>query len=61
MLKSNAQKRPFKEGGTFGALIERYDAKQGVFTVTDCYDDPITVEFDDGLEPFEFFPFTHLP
>ncbi len=49
------------EGGTFGALIERYDSEQGVFTVTDCYDEPITVEFDDGLEPFDFFPFTHLP
>lgn len=49
------------ESGTFGALIERYDPEQGVFTVTDCYDEPITVEFDDGLEPFDFFPFTHLP
>ena len=47
-----------------GALIERYDSKQAVFTATDYntsgYDDPVTVEFDDGLEPFDFFPFTHL-
>ncbi len=53
------------EGGMSGALIERYDSEQGVFTATDYntsgYDDPVTVEFDDGLEPFVFFPFTHRP
>lgn len=53
------------EGGTFSLPAERYDPKQGVFTATDYYtrgyDDPITVEFDDGLEPFDFFPFNHLP
>ncbi len=52
------------ESGMSGALIERYDSKQAVFTATDYntsgYDDPVTVEFDDGLEPFDFFPFTHL-
>ena len=53
------------EGGTFSLPVERYDPEQGVFTATDYYtqgyDDPVTVEFDDGLEPFEFFPFKHLP
>lgn len=53
------------EGGTFSLPVERYDPKQGVFTATDYYthdyDDPVTVEFDDGLEPFDFFPFNHLP
>lgn len=45
--------------------VEQYDPEQGVFTAADYdtngYDDPIVVEFDDGLEPFEFFPFNHQP
>lgn len=52
------------EGGASSLPAERYDPKQGVFTATDYYtrgyDDPVTVEFDDGLEPFDFFPFNHL-
>lgn len=53
------------EGGTFSLPVERYDPKQGVFTATDYYshgyDDPVTVRFNDGLEPFDFYPFKHLP
>ena len=53
------------EGGIFSLPAERYDPEQGVFTATDYYtrgyDDPVTVEFDDGLEPFNFYPFQHLP
>ena len=53
------------EAGAFSVPAERYDPERGVFTATDYYargyDDPVTVEFDDGLEPFEFFPFKHLP
>ena len=53
------------EGGTFSLPVERYDPEQGVFTAADYYtrgyDDPVTVEFDDGLEPFDFHPFNHLP
>lgn len=53
------------EGGTFSLPVERYDPKQGVFTAADYYthgyDDPVTVEFEDGLEPFDFFPFHHSP
>lgn len=53
------------ESGTFSRPTEQYDPEQGVFIATDYYisgyDDPVTVEFDDGLEPFDFFPFHHLP
>lgn len=53
------------EGGMF-VPVEGYDPERGVFTATLCItsgdDGPVTVdiEFDDGLEPFEFFPFEHL-
>ena len=44
-----------------GYPVEQYDPKQGVFTaIYTINGDPVTVEFDDGLEPFEFFPFEHL-
>lgn len=40
--------------------VERYDPERGVFTATDYYtngnDNPVTVEFDDGLDPFDFLP-----
>lgn len=53
------------ESGISSRPVERYDPVKGVFTATDYYsngyDNPITVEFDDGLEPFDFIPFTHLP
>lgn len=53
------------ESGISSFPVEQYDPDRGVFTATDHYingyDDPVTVEFDDGLEPFDFFPFTHQP
>ena len=50
------------EGGVPSMPLERYDPERGVFTVTGYdYDGPVTVEFDDGAEPFDFFPFKHLP
>lgn len=53
------------ESGISSYPVEKYDPEQGVFTATDYYthgyDDPVTVEFDDGLEPFDFLPFNHLP
>lgn len=52
------------EGGISSLPAERYNPERGVFTATDYYtrgyDDPITVEFDAGLDPFDFFPFKHL-
>lgn len=51
------------EGGIFSLPAERYDPNQGVFTAvnyyTNGYDNTVTVTFDDGLEPFEFYPFSH--
>ena len=45
--------------------VEQYNPEKGVFTATNYYingyDEPVTVELEDGLEPFEFFPFNHLP
>ncbi|MCM1558778.1 MAG: hypothetical protein NC123_04450 [Butyrivibrio sp.] len=53
------------EGGISSLPAEKYNPEQGVFTATDYYtngyDDPVTVEFNDGLEPFDFLPFSHLP
>lgn len=53
------------EGGVSSRPEERYDPERGVFTATNYYtngcDDPVTVEFDDGLAPFDFFPFEYLP
>lgn len=53
------------EAGTSGMPVERYDAEREIITATDYYtngyDNPVTVEFDDGLAPFDFLPFTHLP
>lgn len=53
------------EGGVYSLPVERYDPERNVFTATDYYtngyDNPVTVEFDDGLEPFDFIPFKHLP
>ena len=53
------------ESGVSSMPLERYDPERGVFTATDYYtngyDNPVTVEFDDGLEPFDFLPFKHLP
>lgn len=43
--------------------VEQYNPERGVFIAADYaangYDNPIVVEFDDGLEPFEFFAFSH--
>lgn len=51
------------ENGIAGFPAERYDPELGVFTAVDYdthgYDNPVTVTFDDGLEPFEFYPFSH--
>lgn len=53
------------ENGLSSFPVERYDPERGVFTAADYdtrgYDDPVTVEFDDGLEPFDFVPFVHRP
>ena len=53
------------EVGVPSLPVERYDPERGVFTATDYYtngyDDPVTVEYDDGLVPFDFLPFKHLP
>ena len=52
------------EGGIPSLPVEAYDPERGVFTATNYYpkyDDPVAVEFDDGLEPFEFLPFIYLP
>ena len=53
------------QGGLTSYPVEHYDPEQGVFTATDYYtngsDNPVTVEFDDALEPFAFYPFKHLP
>lgn len=53
------------EGGISSMPVERYDPERSIFTATDYYtngyDNPVTVEFDDGLDPFDFIPFTHLP
>lgn len=50
-------------GGVSSYPAERYDPEQGVITATDYYtrgyDDPVTVEIDSGLEPFDFSPFRH--
>ena len=52
------------EGGVASYPVERYDPERGVFTATDYYtngyDNPVTVEFDDGIDPFSFSPFKHL-
>lgn len=51
-------------GGISSYPVEKYDPERGVITATDYYtqgyDNPITVEIDDGLEPFSFIP-KHLP
>lgn len=50
------------ESGISGLPVEKYDPEQGVFTAAyyaNGYDNPVTVEFNDGLEPFDFFPFYH--
>lgn len=53
------------EGGVASFPVELYDPERGVFTATGYYingdDDPLTVEFDDGLDPFDFHPFKHQP
>lgn len=53
------------EGGASSFPVEQYNPEQGVFTATDYYtngyDNPVTVEFDDGMEPFDFLSFNHLP
>ncbi|MDE6588815.1 MAG: hypothetical protein K2K53_00420, partial [Oscillospiraceae bacterium] len=53
------------EGGVSSQPVERYDPERDIFTATDYYingyDTPVTVEFADGLTPFDFLPFTHLP
>lgn len=53
------------EGGVASYPVELYDPEKGVITATDYYsngyDDPVAVEIDDGLEPFGFYPFKHLP
>ena len=53
------------EGGVSSQPVERYDPERNIFTATDYYtngyDNPVTVEFADGLTPFDFLPFTHLP
>lgn len=51
------------EGGISSRPAERYDPDLGAFTAVDSYthgyDNPVTVTFDDGLEPFDFYPFCH--
>lgn len=53
------------DGGVSSYPVERYDPERDIFTATDYYtngyDNPVTVEFNDGLEPFNFLPFKHLP
>ena len=53
------------EGGVSSQPVERYDPERDIFTATDYYtygyDNPVMVEFADGLAPFDFLPFTHLP
>ena len=53
------------EVGVPSLPVERYDPERSIFTATDYYtngyDNPVTVEFDDGLDPFDFLPFKHLP
>ena len=52
-------------GGISSMPVELYDPERGVFTATDYYTngyhDPVTVEFDDGLDPFKFRPYKHMP
>lgn len=53
------------ERGVSSQPVERYNPERDVFTATDYYtngyDNPVTVEFNDGLAPFDFLPFNHLP
>ncbi len=53
------------EGGVSSLPVERYDPERDIFTATDYYindyDNPMTAEFNDGLYPFDFIPFKHLP
>lgn len=54
------------EFGVPGLPIERYDPERDVFVVEDVMyyssdDPPETAEFNDGLAPFDFYPFEHLP
>ncbi len=53
------------ESGIPSVPVEKYNSEEGVFTATDYYtngyDNPIIVKFNDGLEPFNFHPFKHLP
>ena len=51
------------ESGISGMPMERYDPERGVFTAAyslNGSDDPATAEFDDGVNPFSFSPFSHL-
>lgn len=51
-------------GGISSMPVERYDPERSVFTATDYYtngyNDPVTVEFDDGLGPFNFVPYVEI-
>ena len=50
------------EGGISGLPAERYDPERDIFTAAHYDNDSdttVTAEFDDGLIPFEFIPFTH--
>lgn len=54
------------EFGVPGLPIEHYDPERDVFVVEDVMyyssdDHPVTAEFNDGLAPFDFYPFEHLP
>lgn len=53
---------PNNEHGVAGMPVELYDPERDIFTVTRYdydSDTTVTAEFDDGLIPFEFLPFTH--
>ena len=52
------------EDGISSLPVERYDPERDIFTATyydSDSDTTVTAEFDDGLIPFEFLPFKHLP